>query len=291
MFQMFKQLLALIRCYESGKKLTILSDESMIHGILKQHCIFTSTIWLFGNHKGEKQSLRKEVSITEELAEKLLEELNCETVFTIPIFGGIPIAESVVVTWVIMLALTVISIILVRNLQVENPGKKQQVLEMAIGGLYNFFESLIGEEGKRYIPYLISVAIYIGVANLIGIIGFKPPTKDLNATAALAFMSIVLIEYSGFHKKGVKGFFKAFAEPMPLLTPMNIMELFIRPLSLCMRLFGNVLGSFVVMELIKQVAGFIVPIPFTMYFDIFDGLIQAYVFVFLTGLFMKEALE
>ncbi len=75
------------------------------------------------------------------------------------------------------------------------------------------------------------------------------------------------------------------------MTPMNIMELFIRPLSLCMRLFGNVLGSFVVMELIKQVAGFIVPIPFTMYFDIFDGLIQAYVFVFLTGLFMKEALE
>ncbi|GLB33051.1 ATP synthase subunit a [Lacrimispora amygdalina] len=246
---------------------------------------------MVGNHKGEKQSLRKEVSITEELAEKLLEELNCETVFTIPIFGGIPIAESVVVTWVIMLALTVLSIILVRNLQVENPGKKQQVLEMAIGGLYNFFESLIGEEGKRYIPYLISVAIYIGVANLIGIIGFKPPTKDLNATAALAVMSIVLIEYSGFHKKGGKGFFKAFAEPMPLLTPMNIMELFIRPLSLCMRLFGNVLGSFVVMELIKQVAGFIVPIPFTMYFDIFDGLIQAYVFVFLTGLFMKEALE
>jgi F-type H+-transporting ATPase subunit a len=231
------------------------------------------------------------VSITEELAEKLLEELNCETVFTIPIFGGIPIAESVVVTWVIMLALTVISIILVRNLQVENPGKKQHVLEMAIGGLYNFFEGLIGEEGKRYIPYLISVAIYLGVANLIGIIGFKPPTKDLNATAALAVMSIVLIEYSGFHKKGGKNFIKGFAEPMALLTPMNILELFIRPLSLCMRLFGNVLGSFVVMELLKQVAGLIVPIPFTMYFDIFDGLIQAYVFVFLTGLFMKEALE
>ncbi len=130
------------------------------------------------------------MSITEELAEKLLEELNCETVFTIPIFGGIPIAESVVVTWVIMLALTVLSIILVRNLQVENPGKKQQVLEMAIGGLYNFFESLIGEEGKRYIPYLISVAIYIAVANLIGIIGFKPPTKDLNSTAALAVMRL-----------------------------------------------------------------------------------------------------
>lgn len=79
------------------------------------------------------------MSITEDLAEKLLEELNCETVFTIPIFGGIPIAESVVVTWIIMAALTLLSIILVRNLKVENPGKKQLALEMTIGGIYNFF--------------------------------------------------------------------------------------------------------------------------------------------------------
>ncbi len=231
------------------------------------------------------------MSITEDLAEKLLEELNCETVFTIPIFGGIPIAESVVVTWIIMAALTLLSIILVRNLKVENPGKKQLALEMTIGGIYNFFEDLIGEEGKRYIPYLMSVAIYLCVANLIGMIGFKPPTKDLNSTAALALMSILLIEYSGFQRKGLKGFFRSFAEPMPLIAPMNILELFIRPLSLCMRLFGNVLGSFVVMELIKQLVAPIVPIPFTCYFDIFDGLIQAYVFVFLTALFIKEAVE
>lgn len=231
------------------------------------------------------------MSITEELAEKLMEELNCETVFTIPIFGGIPIAESVVVTWFIIAALTLLSIILVRNLQVENPGKKQQVLELAIGGIYNFFEGLLGEEGKRYIPYLISVAIYLGVANLIGLVGIKPPTKDLNGTAALALMSIVLIEYAGFHQKGLKGFIKSFAEPVPIILPINVLELFIKPLSLCMRLFGNVLGAFVVMELIKIVAAPIVPIPFSFYFDIFDGLIQAYVFVFLTSLFIKEAVE
>ncbi len=220
-----------------------------------------------------------------------MEELNCETAFTIPLFGGIPIAESVVVTWFIMAALTLLSICLVRNLKVENPGKKQQVLELAVGGLYGFFEDLIGEEGKRYIPYLVSVAIYVGVANLIGLLGVKPPTKDLNATAALAIMSILLIEYASFHKKGLKGFIKSFAEPVPIIAPINILELFIKPLSLCMRLFGNVLGAFVVMELIKLVAAPIVPIPFSMYFDIFDGLIQAYVFVFLTALFIKESVE
>lgn len=75
------------------------------------------------------------------------------------------------------------------------------------------------------------------------------------------------------------------------MTPINILELFIKPLSLCMRLFGNVLGAFVIMELIKILAPAVAPVPFSLYFDIFDGLIQAYVFVFLTSLYIREAVE
>ena len=102
-------------------------------------------------------------------------------------------------------------------------------------------------------------------------------------------MSIFLIEWSGIRKKGVKGWLKSFAEPMPVLLPINILEVFIRPLSLCMRLFGNVLGSYVVMELIKLVVPAVLPAVFSCYFDIFDGLIQAFVFVFLTSLYIGEA--
>ena len=131
----------------------------------------------------------------------------------------------------------------------------------------------------------------MGVANLIGLLGFVPPTKDLNVTAALALMSIVLIEYAGLRKKGLKGFGKSLAEPLPVMLPFNILEILIRPVSLCMRLFGNVLGAFVVMELIKLVVPVVIPVPFSFYFDIFDGLIQAYVFVFLTSLFIKEQLD
>ncbi|MEF2734476.1 MAG: F0F1 ATP synthase subunit A [Blautia sp.] len=225
------------------------------------------------------------------MAERITEELNCETVFNIPIFGGIPIGESVVVTWIIMAVLTLLAIVFVRNLKVENPGKKQLALEAFISFLDNFFTDILGKEGRRYIPYLISTALYIGVANLIGLLGFKPPTKDLNVTAALSLMSLFLIYYSGFHKKGMKGFLKSFAEPMPLVTPINIMEIAIRPISLCMRLFGNVIGSFVIMELLKTVMPAILPIPFSLYFDVFDGLIQTYVFVFLTSLFIKEQIE
>ena len=225
------------------------------------------------------------------LASSLLEELNCETVFTIPIFGGIPVKESVVVTWIIMAVVLVLCLILVRNLKVNNPGRKQLILESFVSWISRFFEDILGRNGRRYVPYLITVVVYLGISNVIGLFGMKPPTKDLNVTAALSVMSIVLIEYAGIHKKGLKGWGKSFAQPIAIIAPINVLEIFIRPLSLCMRLFGNILGGFVVMELLKQLLPVLLPIPFSFYFDIFDGLIQAYVFVFLTALFIKEAIE
>ncbi len=228
---------------------------------------------------------------TEEFANDLMEALEVHTVFTIPIGDGIPVYESVVVTWIIMAVFTLLSIILVRNLRVENVSKKQLMLESFIEFLQNFFEGTVGKNGKRYVPYLITVALYIGASNLIGVFGFTPPTKDMNVTAALAIASIILIEYSGIHQKGVKGWLKAFGQPVPVIAPLNLLEIIIRPLSLCMRLFGNVLGSFVVMELLKALLPVGLPVPFSLYFDVFDGLIQAYVFVFLTSLFIKEAVE
>lgn len=225
------------------------------------------------------------------LVNSLKADLNVDTVFTIPIFGGIPVYESVVVTWIIIAAVLLVCLIITRNLSVEHPGKGQLALESFVEWLYRFFGETIGENGKRYVPYLVAVLIYIAISNLIGIIGFKPPTKDMNVTIALSLMSIILIEASGVIAKGAKGFLHSFAEPMAIITPINILEVFIRPLSLCMRLFGNVLGSFVIMELLKLVVPVVLPALASLYFDIFDGLIQAYVFVFLTSLFIKESVD
>ena len=148
------------------------------------------------------------------LGQALREELNCESVFTI---GGIGIYESVVVTWIIMAVVLLLSLILTRNLKVEHPGKRQLLLEQAVPSLEGITEGILGADGKRYAAYLTSVLMYLGIANLIGILGFKPPTKDLNVTAALAIMSIVLIEYAGIHQKGVKRWLKGFAEPIQLI--------------------------------------------------------------------------
>jgi len=190
-----------------------------------------------------------------------------------------------------MAIMMIASLILVHGLKVRNISKKQAALESGMSFIYDFFEGLLGKEGKAYIPYLITVVIYIGIANMIGLLGFKSPTKDLNVTVSLAVMSIVLVEVAGIRKKGVRGWIKSFAEPIAIIAPINVLELFIRPLSLCMRLFGNVLGAIVVMALIKHLLPLIVPLPFSFYFDIFDGVIQAYVFVFLTSLYIKEAIE
>lgn len=235
----------------------------------------------------------------EELAAKLLAELNCETAFSvtlpdsIPLLGGfeIQVAESVVVTWVIMALILLFSMILTRNLKVQNIGKRQLVAETIVTKLEGFVAGMVGEEGRAYVPYLATVLVFIGISNIIGLFGMKPPTKDLNVTAALSLMSILLIEYAGIHKKGVRGWLRGFTQPIAIVTPINILEVFIKPLSLCMRLFGNVLGAFVIMELLKLLVPVALPIPFSFYFDIFDGLIQAYVFVFLTSLFIKEAIE
>ena len=221
------------------------------------------------------------------LTKALMEELTVEYVKV----GPLQIPESVVISWVIMLIVVIGSILLTRNLKVDHISKRQAVLEMAYTAGNDFFVGLLGEKNKCYVPYLMTVAIYIAFSNLIGVFGVKPPTKDLDVTAALALMSIVLIEGAGIRARGGVGFLKSLAAPTPVMTPMNILEIAIRPTSLCMRLFGNVLGAFVIMELIKIVAPLLVPVPLSLYFDLFDGFIQAYVFVFLTSLFIKETIE
>ena len=173
------------------------------------------------------------------LTAALKEELNVEMIS----LGGLQVPESVVVSWGIMLFLVIVSILLTRNLKVDHISRRQAILELVVTTIDNFFTGLLGEQGRRYVPYLMTVALYI-----------------------------------------------ACAAPTPIMTPMNILEIAIRPTSLCMRLFGNVLGAFVIMELIKLVVPVFVPAIFSLYFDLFDGLIQTYVFVFLTSLFMKESI-
>lgn len=114
------------------------------------------------------------------LVEGLMEELNCETVFTIPLFGGIPVYESVVVTWIIMAVVFLLCILLSRNLSVENPSRRQVVVETAIKGLNDFFTETVGEKGKAYIPYLSAIIIKNSIFRNSLIFQGLPPIKYQN---------------------------------------------------------------------------------------------------------------
>ncbi len=229
-----------------------------------------------------------------DIAGELTELLNVRTMFTIHIGKlDIPVSESTVVTWIMIALVLVICLILGTGLKVRNISKRQAVSEFIVTKLEAVAGDMIGEEGKGYVPYLIAVFIFLLFSNTCGIFGFKPPTKDLNVTAGLAIMSILTVQFANIRKHNPWGWIKSFTKPVGVVTPINILELVIKPLSLCMRLFGNVLGAFIIMELIKTALPIpvVVPAVFSLYFDLFDGILQAYVFVFLTGMYIKEAIE
>ena len=231
--------------------------------------------------------------ITMDIKEELLDQLEIKDVFTIP-FINVTIDEATVVSWIIMAVITVIAILLTRNLKVNGEiSKRQQILEICMEKMMNFFDNILGEHGREFMPWLMSTAIFIGASNMIGLFGFKPPTKSMQVTAAMAISSIILVQIAGVKKKGLKKHLGSFTKPVWIVAPINILELFIKPLSLCMRLFGNVLGAFIIMELIKSVIflKFGVPVAFILYFDLFDGFLQAYIFVFLTAIYVQEAVE
>ncbi|MBR1627957.1 MAG: F0F1 ATP synthase subunit A [Lachnospiraceae bacterium] len=205
--------------------------------------------------------------------------------------GFFDVSKSVVVTWGIIAFCLVLCLFLTSGLRIDHISRKQAAIELAIMKLRDIVEGMLGPEGRPYAEYIMTVLVFLGISNMIGLIGLTPPTMDLNVTAALALMSIVLVELAGIRQKGMKLWLSDFADPIPVILPMNILELGIRPLSLCMRLFGNVLGATVIMEMIKVVIPVLLPALLSMYFDVFDGLIQAYVFCFLTSLYIAEATE
>ena len=205
--------------------------------------------------------------------------------------GFFDINRSIVMSWIVILILTLFILFITNDMKVHNISTRQAIAELIVEKLRGITHGMLGDEGIIYRDYMVVVLVFIGASNLVGLFGQTPPTMDLNVTAALSIMSIILVEAAGIKQKGVRKWAKSFTQPMAIITPMNILELAIRPLSLCMRLFGNIIGATVIMELLKMAVPVIVPAAFSLYFDIFDGLIQAYVFVFLTSLYIKEAIE
>jgi F-type H+-transporting ATPase subunit a len=119
----------------------------------------------------------------------------------------------------------------------------------------------------------------------------RPPTKNLNVTLCLALMSILVALRAEFRHQGVRGWLRSFYRPTPVSAFVKLLDYAVRPMSLCLRLFGNMLGGAIVMSLIYVAMPLFAPAAVGVYFDLFDGVMQAYVFVFLTMIYIGEATE
>lgn len=201
---------------------------------------------------------------------------------------GIPVTDTVVVTWGIILIIWIFAAAASKNIKLIPEGA-QNVAEMFIEMLLDLIEGMMPNQGKKMLPLIGTIALSIGVSNLVGIIpGIPNPTADLNTTLGIALIVFVATHYYGWKKKGIT-YLKEFAEPSIALLPLNIIGELAKPISLSFRLFGNMAGGGVILAIIAMFVPWVIPVPLMLWFDLFVGIIQAFIFTMLAIAYISVA--
>ena len=199
----------------------------------------------------------------------------------------------VLMTFVVVIVTLILGMI-ASKMRSEVPGKGQNFFELLVSGIYNMAVDIMGEEGKPYIPVIFAIALYVFISNVMGLIpGFISPTSNLNTTAAPAVIVFLLYNYIGFKKHGA-GYIKHFMGPMLALAPLmfiiEVISHLSRPLSLSIRLFGNIFGEDLVIAILFMLVPYLVPLPM-FFMGIFTSALQTYVFMILSMIYISGALE
>jgi len=202
-------------------------------------------------------------------------------------------ADAIAYTWLIIVLLLVLSVLATSALK-SVPGGLQNFMEVVIGGIENMIVETMGEHGRPYFPLIATLAIFILVSNLTGLIpGFFPPTANINTTAACAvivFLSthVVGIKHHGLHY--LKHFMGPIAWLAPIMFFIEVIGHLSRPVSLTLRLFGNMNGHELVLMIFFGLAPFLVPLPM-MLMGVLVSFIQAFVFMLLAMIYIHGSLE
>ncbi len=209
--------------------------------------------------------------------------------------GPIAVDHLVVTEWCIIALIGIIAMMATRNMQVV-PRGLQNAFEAVIVGTYDFFTQLMEEEhvAKKWAPLLTSFFLFILISNYSGLIpgaahiaGFQPPTSNWNVTMTLALVTFFSIHIAGFSEHGA-GYLGHFISPSVLMLPLNLVEELAHPLSLTVRLFGNIFGEEMVIAYLMFMAPFVVP-SIIMGLSLLLGAIQAVVFTILSASYIAAA--
>ena len=182
--------------------------------------------------------------------------------------------------------------------------RRQLAAEFLVEKLYQYAEENLGEGGSRFAPYMGTLFAFILTGSSLGLLGIRPITADINVTLGLALLSFLLIQTSSIRALGLKGRLRHLCQPYPFMLPLHLMEEVTLPVSLAFRLFGNIFGGLVVVELwfvfMEWLSSFfssvpvlraVLVLPLNAFFDIFEPVIQTYIFVTLTMVFLARAVE
>ncbi|MDO4799830.1 MAG: F0F1 ATP synthase subunit A [Bacillota bacterium] len=215
--------------------------------------------------------------------------------------GGIPVSETVTVTWFIMALITIFCIVATHKMK-KVPKGVQLIGEQFVKTITNMTITNMGEKNVGFAPYIGALFLFLALANIAGLVGLRPPTSDLNLTLCLSIITFLLTQFFGLKSKGLKGYIGGFFQPLPFLLPLNIVGELANPVSLAFRLFGNVVAGVIIMTLVYSglaslfnlavpifQLGF--PVALHVYFDLFSGLLQSFIFTMLTMVFISGAME
>lgn len=202
-----------------------------------------------------------------------------QVVFTV---CGIPIRDTVISTWIMMLIILGAAVLIGR--------REPTALEMLVDFLNDLISDIIGRQATPYLPLLGSLAFFIAVANVIGVVPFiSSPTRDINTPLALAIVVFLSVHFFGIRAKGLLRYFLDMASPIYLL-PLEIIGQLSRTLSLTLRLFGNIFSAELIVAIIFALVPLFVPLPLVG-LNIFTGLLQAYIFTALASVYIGAGIE
>ena len=236
--------------------------------------------------------------------------------FEIPILGGIKITASLVVTWGVMLVLTLVCIFLTHGMKVNNISKRQALAEKIVLTAENFVRSNMGEAWMEWTPFISAIFALSIFSSLASLIGLWSPTADVSTTLAWALVVFVIMTYFKLKTNGLGGYLKGFCDPIFVMAPFNVLGEVFTPISMAFRHFGNIVSGTVISTLVYAalvvanhalfsiipgvVGQWLGAIPFltvgipaiiSLYFDWFGSFMQAFIFCMLTMMFISTAAE
>jgi F-type H+-transporting ATPase subunit a len=217
---------------------------------------------------------------------------------------GFYITETVFYAIIVAVAIIIFALVSTRNLK-RDPKGAQGIAELIVEYAYKMVEGNMGKHCLAFAPFIGTLFLFLVVSNALGLLGLRPVTADINTTFALSGLVFLIIQYNALKSHGFIGYLKHFADPYPFMVPIKIMEEISFPISLGFRLFGNILAGVIVMALMFSGLGYlseellhlpipafeaVIPLPLNLFFDIFEPILQAFVFSMLTMVFVSKAI-